>query len=81
MNRLSPKACGLAIGILWGASMLFMGLLSMVSGWAQPFVNALSPLYIGYSATILGCLIGTAWGFIDGFVGGVMFAWLYNKFI
>ena len=80
MNRLNPKALGLALGILWGAGVLFMGLLAMVCGWAQPMVDVLSVMYLGYSASILGALIGTLWGFVDAFVGGWVLAWLYNKF-
>lgn len=81
MNKLSPKACGLAFGILWSIGVVLMGLLALVSVWAQPFVKVLSVMYIGYDATIVGVLIGAAWGFIDAFFGGFLFAWLYNKFL
>jgi len=36
---------------------------------------------VGYSATIVGILIGAVWGFIDAFIGGVVLAWLYNKLL
>jgi len=26
----------------------------------------------------LGSLIGLVWGFVDGLIGGAIFAWLYN---
>jgi len=81
MNKLDPKAFGLALGILLAASMVFMGLTAMACSWAQPFVDAVSMMYVGYSATIVGVLIGAAWGFVDAFVGGVLFAWLYNKLV
>ena len=81
MNKLDPKACGLAFGILWGGGVLLMGLLAFISTWAQPFVDILSVMYVGYSASIVGILIGTLWGFIDAFIGGWIFAWLYNKLL
>jgi len=81
MNRLNPKVFGLAFGILWGGSVLIMGLAALVSAWAQPFVDVLSVLYVGYSASIAGILIGALWGFIDAFIGGWVFAWLYNKLL
>lgn len=81
MNKLSPKACGLAFGILWSGSVLIMGLVALVSAWAQPFVDVLSVMYVGYSASIVGILIGVLWGFIDAFIGGWVFAWLYNKLL
>ena len=79
MNKLSPKAFGLASGILWGGCVMVMGLLALVSSWAQPFVEVLAVMYLGYKATILGILIGTLLGFADAFIGGLIFAWLYNK--
>jgi len=31
------------------------------------------------SATFFGAIIGAIWGFIDGLLGGVVIAWVYNK--
>lgn len=77
--KLDVKAFGLACGILWAAGVLFMGLTAIVCTWAEPFVNALGVMYVGYAATIVGCIIGVIWGFLDGFIGGAILAWLYNK--
>jgi hypothetical protein len=79
MGKLNAKAFGLAFGILWAGGAVFMGLLAMVCNWAQPFVDVLSVMYVGYNATIVGCLIGAAWAFIDAFIGGYLLAWLYNN--
>lgn len=81
MNKLNAKACGLAFGILWSAGVVIMGLLAMVGAWAKPFVDVLSYMYVGYSVSIVGILIGAVWGFADAFIGGFLFAWLYNKFV
>ena len=79
MNKLNAKALGLAMGILWGASVLLMGLMSLFCSWSLAFVEFMAPMYVGYDATILGALIGTLWAFVDAFVGGWLLAWLYNK--
>lgn len=81
MSKLDPKAFGLALGLLWGGGVLFMGLTAIVCSWARPFVDVLSVMYRGYSASLLGSFIGTVWGFVDAFIGGVIFAWLYNKLL
>lgn len=81
MNKLDPKACGLAFGILWAGSVVIMGVAALVSSWAQPFVDVLSVMYVGYSASVIGILLGAVWGFLDAFIGGWVFAWLYNKFL
>lgn len=39
----------------------------------------LSHIYRGYEITLLGSFIGLVWGFLDGLIGGAIFAWLYNQ--
>jgi len=81
MDRgLRPLSLGLAIGILWGAGVLLMGLIAALSGWASEAVVVLGSMYIGYSASVAGSLIGTVWALVDGFVFGFIIAWLYNRF-
>jgi hypothetical protein len=36
-------------------------------------------VYRGYSISPLGSIAGLIWGFVDGLIGGAIFAWLYNK--
>lgn len=80
MAKLSAKACGLALGIIWGAALLIMGLAAMIfPGYAAGFVRSAGSLYIGYNSTIIGSLVGALWGFIDAGIFGLLFAWLYNK--
>ena len=80
MAKLDVKAFGLALGILWGASVLIMGIIAMgAPDYCGNFVAAMGTKYIGYKATILGSIIGGVWGFIDAGIGGLILAWLYNK--
>ena len=81
MNKLDPKALGLACGILWAIGILFMGLTAMFCPWSKVFVDALGIMYVGYSATVIGTFIGIVWGFIDAAIGGFLIAWLYNKLL
>lgn len=78
MQKLSVKGLALAFGIIWGVGCLIMGIGAMY-GWAGPLVELMGSAYIGYGATVPGAFIGLAWGFADGFIGGAVFAWLYNK--
>ncbi len=80
MAKLDVKAMGLSLGITWGICVLSMGLADMTSGWGGTFVRALGTFYIGYKPTIIGSIIGGIWGFIDMGIGGIVIAWLYNKF-
>lgn len=80
MAKLNVKALGLSLGITWSVSLVLMGVIAMISGWGASFVSGIGKLYIGYQPTIAGCIIGAMWGFIDAGIGGVVIAWLYNKF-
>jgi len=80
MAKLDVKALGLSLGITWGVSVVIMGLLCMLTGWGCSFVSVMGKFYFGYKPTLLGCLIGGILGFLDMGIGGVIIAWLYNKF-
>lgn len=78
--KLNVKAFGLACGILWGASLIVMGIIAMIApDYMGNFVRAVGSKYIGYNTTAFGILIGGVWGFIDAGIGGLILAWLYNK--
>jgi len=79
MAKLDIKAFGLTLGIVWGAAMFILGLMVMLFDWGAAWLTLMSSLYIGYKATLLGSIIGGAWGFIDAGIGGLVIAWLYNK--
>lgn len=81
--RLSTRALAAASGILWGAAMLVMGLANLVWGnYGQQFLQTMASIYPGYHATrsIAEVIVGTLYGAVDGFIGGAVFAWLYNLF-
>ncbi|KTD02150.1 bacteriophage holin [Fluoribacter gormanii] len=78
--KLSPVALGLAFGVLWGISILVMGLLAYYYTYGHGFVIAMGSLYPGYAPSILGSLLGGVIGFIDAFITGFIIAWLYNVF-
>ncbi|MDE2222016.1 MAG: bacteriophage holin [Candidatus Omnitrophica bacterium] len=77
--KLDVKAFSLSAGILWSLSILVMGVSAMVCGWAGKFVSAVAPFYVGYSASVVGSIIGAVWAFFDAAIGCALWAWLYNK--
>jgi len=79
MAKLNVKAFGLACGILWGASMLVMGLADTASTWGDSWGQVMASVYLGYTPTVIGSIIGAIWGFVDAGIGGMLLAWLYNK--
>lgn len=77
MTKCRPVALGVALGVLWAFYVLFVGITAMF-GWGTALVTALASLYIGYGASIGGAIIGAIWAFVDGFIAGVIIAWVYN---
>ena len=80
MAKLDVRAFGLACGILWGFAMLVLGLINTFNTWGAEIEQLMATVYIGYKPTILGSIIGGIWGFLDAGIGGLIIAWLYNKF-
>ena len=78
---LGVVSLGLAIGVTWAFGVFLLGVGAAFFNWGVPVVAVLSSVYIGYSPTFVGSITGAVWGFVDGFVGGVIIAWLYNKFV
>lgn len=79
--KLNVKAFGLAFGVLWGCGIFFLTWYLIMLEGTSPDVTLLGRVYLGHTLTPVGSLIGLAWGLCDGFIGGALLAWLYNKFI
>ncbi len=79
--KLDVKAFGLTCGLLWGFGLLFLTWWMIACGGATGEVTLIGRVYIGYRISAVGSFIGLAWGFADGLIGGVIFAWLYNAII
>ncbi len=76
--KLNTKAFALTCSLIWG-----FGVFALV-WWIMAFdgptgeITLIGEIYRGFSITPLGSLIGLGWALVDGFVGGLVFAWLYN---
>jgi len=80
--RISAKAFGLASGRIWGGGVAFTALIHLaVPSYGSAFLNFVSSIYPGFhAASSFGdTLVGILYGLLDGFVGGLIFAWLYNS--
>ncbi|MEK6767637.1 MAG: hypothetical protein AABY85_01470 [Gemmatimonadota bacterium] len=81
--QLSIKGLALAGGLLWGASILLVGLLNLTwPTYGTAFLEVPRSIYPGYAATsgLVGVIVGTVYGVIDGGVAGALLGWLYNSF-
>ena len=76
---MSIRAFALTAGIFGALSMFFLAWWLILTGNAEGPPTLFERIYIGYSFTPMGSVIGAAWGFVDWAIAGAIFAWLYNK--
>ena len=76
---MSIRAFALTAGIFGAATMFILAWWLMLIGNAEGPITLLERVYIGYSFTPMGSLIGAVWGFFDFAIAGAVAAWLYSK--
>ncbi len=77
--ELDVKALGISVGAVAGGSMALLGVAAMF-GYGSSAMEMIAGFYIGFDSTPAGIVLGAIYGFIDGAIGGVAVAWLYNYF-
>ena len=83
IQPLDGRALAWTFGLGWGGAMLLVGVANLVfPPFGQPFLDAIASVYPGYNPTgsLWSVLVGTAYGVLDGSVGGCLVSWLYNRF-
>ena len=79
--RISVKGVALTFGLLWGGCLLVVGLINLAdASYGGAFLAMMSSVYPGADTTrTLGrVLLGAIYGFVDGAIGGYLFAALYK---
>ena len=76
--KLNVRAFALTCGVIWGAGVFLLTWWVIILDGATGEATMLGLVYRGYTISPAGSLIGLAWAFVDGIVGGLVFAWLYN---
>lgn len=77
--KLNVKAFALTCGLVWGFGLFCLTWWIIAFEGASPDPTFVGRIYRGYSLTPAGSFIGLIWALADGFVGGLVFAWLYNR--
>ena len=75
---LSIRSVALTTGIFGASAMFLLAWWLIIIGNAEGPTTLFERMYIGYSFTPLGSVIGAVWGFVDWGIAGAIFAWLYN---
>jgi hypothetical protein len=79
--RLSLRAMVIAGGVLWGGSLLLVGLINLADpNYGVNFLQMTNSVYPWFHTTrgLSNVLLRTLDGAVDGAVAALIFAWLYN---
>jgi len=78
---LNVKAFTVTCGLLWGLCIFFLTWWLILFGGKTEVLGSLGSFYIGYSVTPTGSFLGLGYGIVDGGIGGLIFAGVYNYFV
>ena len=76
--KLDVKAFALTCAMVCGLGLFCLTWWIIALDGSSGEITFLGRLYLGYSITPGGSLVGMTWAFLDGLIGGAVFAWLYN---
>jgi hypothetical protein len=77
--KLDVRAFAITCSLVWGFGLFFLTWWIIMFDGPTGEVTLIGRLYRGYSISPMGSVIGLVWALLDGFVGGAVFAWLYNR--
>ena len=78
--KINIKALALSMGILGGLAVFLLTVWFLVMGYSGILLGKLGSVYLGYSVSWIGAIIGFVYGFFDGLIGGALIGYFYNKF-
>ena len=76
--KLNVRAFALSFALWWGFGLFFLTWWIIAFDGATGEATFIARLYRGYNISPSGSFIGLLWALADGFIGGAIFAWLYN---
>jgi len=82
--KLDTLRLGFTVCVVWGAIVFLVAVGNMViAGYGDAFLKLIDSIYPGYHMGVWGfggVIVATLYAALDGFIMGVVFAWLYNRF-
>ena len=79
--RINVIALAVTASLFWSGTMLLVTTAALVwPNFGRTFLEVVSSIYPGYrpGPSIGSVITGTLYAVVDGAIGGVVFAWLYN---
>ncbi|MEJ5262861.1 MAG: hypothetical protein WHT45_09285 [Ignavibacterium sp.] len=77
---LRKRAFGLAIGVVMGLSIMLLTWILLLRNSPGEIMSKFGSVFIGYTYSWGGGVIGFLWGLVVGFILGSLVAWFYDIF-
>ena len=77
--KINTKAFALAAGIVWGFNWFILTWWMILFDGITHEVLLIGRMYRGFTLSPVGSLVAFLWGFVDGFMLGLLCALIYNK--
>ena len=77
--KLNVKAFAFASALVWGLGLFVLTWWIILFEGATGEATLIGRIYRGYDISPVGSVVGLGYAFVDGLVGGAIFAWLYNR--
>ena len=82
--KLQLKTLGITVGIFSAGITFFVGLVNTIfPPYGTAFLKVLESVFPGFTYGkwgFLSILVATGYALVDGFIVGIIFAWIYNLF-
>jgi len=75
---LNIKIFAFVCATLWGLGVFLMTWFIILRSGVTGEKTLIGRVYLGYSVSPRGSLVGFFWGFVDGLISGALLAWIYN---
>jgi uncharacterized membrane protein len=81
--RLNGHILGFVIGVISALAIFVATNWLVLKGGdvVGPHLGLLGNFFIGYDVTFFGSLIGAAYGFVGGYITGLLIGWIYNAVV
>jgi hypothetical protein len=77
--KLNVKSLSITCGLVWGVGLFLLTWWIILLEGATGEATLIGRVYLGYSISPIGSVIGFLWALVDGLIIGAIFAWLYNR--
>ena len=81
--KLDVLRLGITLCLVWGLIVFLVAVGNiLIIGYGEAFLDVIDSIYPGYHAGewgFGGVMVATLYAALDGFIVGIVFAWLYNR--